>query len=431
MRKRFGLGRRAGALIAAAAAVGAAALPAQARTGGGSTAPSYAFDPAAQRVRGAVTSSDAVPLTAGRTYRDTLAKDGKVYYRLDLDDRQNAYVSVVAVPGPGSAVKAGDGFKVVVRDGSGTDCDSQRVGFGSSDYARPLVGYAHRATGPGGASGCRRAGTFYVLVERDSPDSRDDWELELRYLTEPPLKEAGPTRLPETWSSGTPAPPTGGPRPRQGGAGFHGAVPLTRGEWRSDIRPGESLFYRVPLDWGQQLFTTAELGSSTKDGGYVSGALSLTLVNPAFGQVAEGGVGYSGKPATLPLGPQRPVAHENRVSFHSATKGMRFAGWYYLVATLDPEVAEEYGGEPVPLTLRVNVLNAPKPGPGYDGDAGPFAVTAEDRAAAETGVGGSQAAEGTARADSLRLVAVAGIGTGTVLLAGLGAWTAVARRRAA
>ncbi|MEV8586846.1 hypothetical protein AB0424_07855 [Streptomyces sp. NPDC051180] len=430
MKTQAGIGRRAGALIAAAAAVGAvAALPGQARAAEVAPLPPYTFDGTAQRVEGAVSSSDAAPLQAGRTYRGTLAKNGKVYYRVDLDDRRNAYVSVVAVPKPGGKVEYGDGVRVSMQDGNGTECGYQQVSFSSASYPRPLAAYARRIV-DADSSTCQRAGAFFVLVERESKpvSSADDWELEIRHLSEPPLRKAGPTTLPETWPSGTPAPPTGGPTPRQGGSGVHDATSLAQGEWRTDIRPGQTLFYRVPVDWGQQLYATAELGSSAAGDAYVGNALVLSLENPALGHVDENTGSYDGKPATVDLGPQRPVAHENRTAYDEATSGMRFAGWYYLSATLSPAVAREYGDDPVPLTLRVNLMGAQKPGPGYDGDPGPFTVTAGDRDAAANGASGASAAD---RGDSMRIVAAAGIGSGTLLLLGLGAWTLLARRQAA
>ncbi|MFF5390629.1 hypothetical protein ACFY5H_20150 [Streptomyces sp. NPDC013012] len=463
MKKRAGIGRRAGALIAAAVAVGTAAgTPAQARAHteaqpqtriqtqariqnqariqdqaqvravGGEALPPYTFDSAAQPVRGAASSSDAQELKAGGTYRDTLRKNGKVYYRVVLDGKRNTYVSVVAAPRPGGKVEYGDGFKVSIQDGSGTECGYQQASFSSARYTRPLAASARRTVDPDSSS-CQQPGNYYVLVERTTKTGSDqsDWDVEIRHLAEPLLKKAGPTELPEAWPSATPAPLTGEPEPRRGGSGIHDAASLAQGEWRSDIRPGQTLFYRVPLDWGQQLFATAELGSSTEGDDYVSHALVLSLENPALGHVDTETVGYSGKQATLALGPQRPVAHENRTSYTEATSGMRFAGWYYLSATLSPEIAAEYGDGPVPLTLRVKILNAAKPGPGYDGDPGPFAVTPDDKRAAETGSSGAQAAEEAERSDSMRLVATAGIGTGTVLLLGLGAWTLVARRRTA
>ncbi|MFJ8667946.1 hypothetical protein [Streptomyces sp. NPDC093600] len=419
--------RMAGALLAAVCAVGA--LPGQAWAADESP---YTFDGTAQRVKGAVTSLDAERLAAGRTYRDTIEKDGKLYYRVDLDAEQNAYVSVVAVPKPvrepGRKAEYGDGIKVSMRDGSNSPCGYQDTSFGSAGFTRPLTAYAHR-TIKAGSSTCQQAGTYYVLVERTSKSASaaEDWDLEIRYLTEPGVRRTGPTALPDDWPSSSPPPPAGGPQRRQGGAGFHDATSLRQGEWRTDIKPGQTLFYRVPVDWNQQIFASAELGTSTSGDTYIGNALVLSLDNPARGHVDQDTVSYAGDPATVALDPHRPVAFENRYSSNSYTNALRFAGWYYLSATLSPEVAKAYGDEPVPLTLRVNVTGTPKAGPAYAGDAGPFQVTEDDEDAAASGHSGPQAQ----RSDSMRLVAAAGIGTGSVLVLALGVWTVTARRRAA
>nr|WP_137994571.1 hypothetical protein [Streptomyces vilmorinianum] len=414
----------AGALVAAVCA--AASLPGQAWAAGESP---YAFDGAASRVKGAASSLDAQQLKVGQSYRDSITKDGKLYYRVDLDAKRNAYVSVVAVPKPGGKAEYGDGIKVSLQDGSGSQCGYQDAAFESAGFTRPITAYAHR-TIEADRSTCQRAGAYYVLVERTSKavSTPDDWELEIRYLSEPGVKQTGPTALPENWPSSSPPPPAGGPQKRLGGAGFHDATSLKQGEWRADIKPGQTLFYRVPVDWGQQIFATAELGSSPSGATeYVSNALVLSLDNPARGHVDQDTVSYDGKPATLALDPHRPVAFENRYSSNSYTNAMRFAGWYYLSATLSPEVAKEYGDKPVPLTLRVNVTGTAKAGPAYDGDAGPFKVTENDRDAAASGASGSEAQ----KSGGMVLVAAAGIGAGTVLIVGLGLWTLVGRRRAA
>ncbi|GAA3067640.1 hypothetical protein GCM10017562_37730 [Streptomyces roseofulvus] len=419
--------RKAAALLTAAAAVGTlTALPAGAAEE--APLPAYAFDPAGQRIQGAASSADADVLEPGKTYRDTLKKDGKVYYRLNLDTTKNSYVSAVAVPKPGGKAQYGDGFRIEIQDGTGTQCGYQDVNFATGDHVRPLAGYARRIVHPD-ETGCQDAGTYYVVVEResDATSSPDDWELELQHVTEPLLRKNGPDKLPESWPSGTPAPPVGKPEVREGGAGFHTAVSLKEGEWRADIRPGQTLFWRVPVDWGQQLFATAELGSSNAGDDLVSNALALGLDNPARGFVDLQTVSYTGKPATAALPPQRPVAHANRTSSESATSSLQVAGWYYLTATLSPEMAEEYGDTPLPLILRVTIRGEKKPAPDYDGDPGIFQVTGADRDAAASGASGAAAADGNTLMVAL---AAGGIGLGTVLLVGLGAWTLVARRAA-
>ncbi|MFE7775538.1 hypothetical protein ACFU5O_16870 [Streptomyces sp. NPDC057445] len=388
----------------------------------------YVFDEEAKRIQGAAVNTNAEPLEAGSTYRDTIKKDGKLYYRVDLDAKTNAYVSVVAVPKQGGKAEYGDGIKVSLESRSNSQCSSQDALFESAGYTRPVAAYADRTVDPG-SSTCQEQGAYYVLVERTSKatSAPDDWELEIRYDSEPALRTAGPTEAPEDWPSASPAPPEGGPQKRVGGTSFSDAMSLGQGEWRDDIKPGQTLFYRVPVDWGQQLFVGADLGTSTTSDSYIGNAFVLSLNNPARGYVDRSTVSYSGKQASTALDPLPPVAYENRYDSDNAVQAVRFAGWYYLSATLSPELAKKYGDKSVPLTLRVNVTGKAKQGPGYDGAAGIFGVTDDDQEAAAIG----QSGPGAERSGTMKLVAAAGIGAGAVLVLGLGAWTLLARRRGA
>jgi len=186
------------------------------------------------------------------------------------------------------------------------------------------------------------------------------------------------------------------------------------------------VFYRVPVDWGQQLHVTAELGGSGSGrSGFVPSALDLDLYNPVRGHVADLGIGYDGTRKSESLNPLPPVAHTNRQAPNSRVSAVRFAGSYYLVAHLSVEVAEKFGDKPVPVVLRVRVDGPAQDGPGYQGESAPagiFTVTDGDREATGSATGGG----GTA----MRALAVGGIGTGSALLLGLGVWTVLARRRA-
>ncbi|MGC5345198.1 hypothetical protein [Streptomyces sp. DT171] len=392
---------------------------------------SYTFDPAAEPIKGTEINSDAASMKSGAVYRSSIGPGGKLYYRLDLDDATDAYVSAVAVPkGGGGKVAYGDGITVSVKDGKGLRCDSQDARFGSAEFPRPIAAYAARLIEKDGSS-CQQAGTYNVLIERETKptSSNEEWDLELRYETEPGLKSAGsvPTQAPENWPSASPPPPTGGQQRRAGGTGYHDATSLETGEWRDDIEPGRTLFYRVPVDWGQQLFVTADLGSSTVSTKYIGNALAVALDNPAHGHVDGTTLSYSGEPTSAALDPVPPVAYENRFDAGNGVSAMRFAGWYYLSVTLSPQVGQSYGGKALPLVLRVSVEGKAKPTP-YQGAAGIFGVSQGDRDMARTGrSGGSRAAE----SGTMRMVAAGGIGTGAVLVLGLGVWTLLARRRAA
>ncbi|MFE9722127.1 hypothetical protein ACFYQ5_00595 [Streptomyces sp. NPDC005794] len=423
MNRQRNRGRVTLATIAAVCAV--AALPGQAHAADGPAA--YTFDPAAESVQGAETNADAAELKPGAVYKSSIAQGQKLYYRLELDDTTDAYVSAVAVPKAGGEVAYGDGITISVRDLDDNQCSSEDADFESAEFPRPITAYAHR-TVEKDSTICQAGGTYNVLIERESKatSSPDAWGLELRFEAEPALKkgESLPTEAPENWSSASPVPPAG-KRERSGGSSFYEATGLESGEWRDSIAPGQTRFYRVPVDWGQQIFATAALSNSKKSTEYLGNALVMALDNPARGHVDNAMLSYSGAPNSVALDPLPPVAYENRYAAGADVSAMRFAGWYYLSVTLSPEVAEHYGDEPIGLTLKVKVVNKSKPSP-YQGDAGIFGVTDDDRDMAKSGESAPEAV-GSA---TMTMVAAAGIGAGSVLVLGLGVWTLLARRRA-
>lgn len=403
-------------------------LSGTARAAEGPTA--YALDPDAESVEGGTSTSDARRLDESTTYRDSIESGKTRFYQLDLDDGENAYVSATAVPALGSRVEFGDTFTVEMRDGDGEKCDSRQVQvLPTGDYPKPLTAYVTRTLDGKEFGSCKEAGRYYVSVRRESKpaSTQDAWDLELRFLSEPKLSAAGPTGAAGGWSSASPEPPSGAPEARAGGAGFSDATKLGAGEWTAKIDPGESLFYRVPVDWGQQLFTSAELGRS-EGSGIVSGAVSLAVYNPARGLVdSTETMSYNGERKSTVTDPAPPVDYANRFRYAANEKAMRFAGWYYVRVSLSPEVGERFGRQPYDLTLGVSVDGTAKDGPAYDGPAGEFSVA--DAGVEQAGDGrnpGDAAGGGT-----MTLVAAGGIGMGTVLVLGLGGWALLARRREA
>ncbi|MEU1122601.1 hypothetical protein ABZ371_03210 [Streptomyces sp. NPDC005899] len=411
-------------MCATAVMCAVAALPGQAYAAGGPG--TYTFDPAATAVRGAETNADAEELEPGSVYKSSVEPGQKLYYRLELDDATSAYVSSVVVPrGPGK-VAYGDGITISIRDLDDTLCDSQDARFESAEFPRPIAAYAHRTVEKDSTT-CAAAGTYNVLIERESKagSAAVTWDLELRFATEPALKKgaARETEAPESWPSASPTPPSGKQK-RSGGSGFHDATGLVTGEWVDTIAPGQTRFYRVPVDWGQQIFATAALSNNNRSTEYLGNALAVSLENPVRGHVDDATLSYSGKPTSVALDPLPPVAYENRYAPASDVSAMRFAGWYYLSVSLDPEVGEHYGNTPIGLTLKVSVRNDAGPTP-YRGAAGIFGVGEEDLDTARDGLSESRAGG----SGTMRTVAAAGIGTGSVLVLGLGVWTLLARRR--
>ncbi|WP_187370217.1 hypothetical protein [Streptomyces boluensis] len=394
----------------------------------------YVFARGAQRVAGAEELASASRLDAGSVYRSSIEGGRTLYYAVELDESSSAYVSAVAVPRSGTQVAYGDGLLVTLRNAEGQTCGSGQASFGSADYPAPLAVTASRLV-EGGGTRCRQSGTYYVVVQRESADGSASagWDLELSHVDEPPLEGGTASEPPaEARNPVVPPPPTGTAKGTEGGTGFNDARLLGHGVWQDRIRPGQALFYRVPLDWGQQLAARIELEGARSDGGGALGglpkALHLSLHNPARTPVTSAGESYRGEPVTAALDALAPVAHENRLAAQPEAKEMRFPGSYYLKVTLDPKVAERYGDKALGLTLRVGVTGKPRTGVAYDGDAGIFRVAGDGTDAPVSGAG---PAGGDVGDPSMKVVAAAGIGTGTLLVLFLALWTLLARRLAA
>ncbi|MFI1398370.1 hypothetical protein [Streptomyces sp. NPDC020681] len=409
--------KRARAAVAAAALFGIVLVsgPAEAASPyGRDEVTPYGTAPDAKPVTGTASSTEGPRLRPG-TYTDTISAGEKKFYRVVLDAESNAYVSTVLAPPPGSRVGSADGVRIVLESTDGAMCSvSNDVTFGGGT-ARPIADYATRRIGRGRE--CQSAGDYLYSVEwigsADTSGARS-WPVEIKYMTEPGLQAGAVVpSAPSSWSSPAPVPVVGAAKGISGGTGFNDAPAVGRGVWKDELGPGESRFYRVPVDWGQRLFLDAEFANSTTgQPEAVAGGLRLSLFNTARGFVESADSTYLGKPATVSLR-TAPAAFAHRTSAQDDTAAMRFSGWYYVRVSLDQRV-----GSTLPMTLHVGVEGEPQQGPAYDGDA----------VAAGFGIPDGDHEAGGGRDALLTAVGLAGIGIGTVLVLVLAAWTALARR---
>lgn len=404
-------------------------------TASSTDARAYAFAEGARPVSGAAGTTEAALLEPGGTYRSTLPAGNAAYYRLDLDAESTAYVSATAVPGRAATVSASDGIKVSVQDTDSRSCSYDSATVGASRSPRPVTAWgAREADKPR----CEGSGTYYVVVERTGAtagSAAEPWGLELTVVTEPRPAGTGATSAPKAWDSASPAPPGDEPERRSGGAGFATATAVGQGVWTAGVEPGQTLFYEVPVDWGQQLYATVELGSASGTDGtgrtdhdFAAAALNLSLHNPVRAFVEDAGTGYDGRQQSAALDPLPPVDYANRYAPTGRVRGLRFAGSYYLVVHLAAHVADKVGPGPYGFTLRVRVKGDARNGPLYAGrsvPAGLFEVTDGER---EASAGGT----GTAGGEGLMTaIAAGGLGAGTAILAGLAVWVVRARRAGA
>uniref|UniRef100_A0AAU2JTS9 Peptidase n=1 Tax=Streptomyces sp. NBC_00049 TaxID=2903617 RepID=A0AAU2JTS9_9ACTN len=423
------------AVVGAAALSLMAGLPGVAYAEGAAPPPLPAYRPAdgAKPVEGKLSTADAPQIEAGNVYEDKLAPGERVYRLVLEKDESDVYVSTVVRPAQGEKVSSSDGIEVEIMTTAGRSCPGSagRANFGYDAY--PISAAAVRW----GAEDkdCAPAGIYYVKVTRTSAKGSDQnpWPLEIKVQREPGRGTGGPTTAPGAWPSGAPVLPGTEAVTRTGGTGFNDARALGTGVWRDEMRPGQTRFYRVPVDWGQQLGLGAELSAAkmTRPYGSASGGLTVSLYSPFRSLITDKDTSYDGKQAGITLEKTPPLAYENRFSSDRAVQPVSVAGWYYIAVTMGGKVAEfTEDAATVPLTLRLDVGGTTAKAPAYKGSlaAGGFGVDADDRAAAKDGLTEPEAAEAAGNKSAMQVVAGAGFGTGTLLLLFLGGWTLLGRR---
>ncbi|WP_435137168.1 hypothetical protein [Actinacidiphila sp. bgisy144] len=402
------------------------------------TAPAT-WQPQGRVLTGAATTADAPVLKAGTTYQDTIKPGQTRMYTIPLDAVSSAYASAFALPPTGVKVAYNDGIELKFTSADGTQCDSREAHFDDDGDARP-VGTAVQRVASGGYGSCEVADRYTLQVHRTSEAGSDQaaWPLELRYVLEPPLK-AGADRQsapPDVTATASPTPlTTGTTKPASGGTSFETAAALRTGIWKDQVLPGETRFYKVAVDWGQQATVFADFSSAPLIGSslnFVNTGVRLTSFSPVRQYVDGDDGSYSG--AQTSLDTQVPtVSYANRSSDDDTVQRVRYAGWYYVAVTVHPDVAKQVSGA-VPVTLRVQVSGTAQAGPPYAGDPGAAGIGVDARAAASAD-GSAPSAAGTAggapAVPGLRMVAYGAFGLGTLLLIVLAVWFGAARRRPA
>lgn len=414
-------------VFASASASGSASSSGSSSTSGGPAV----WQPQGTSLPGAATTADAPAMSPAVTYRDTIRPGETRFYGIALDARSSAYVSAFAVPPAGSRVAYGDGIELTLVSADGSRCDSQEAHFEDDGDARPVGTAVSRLIGVD--SSCQEANQYALEVHRTSDGTSDPgaWPLELRYVSEPPLKAgADPGRIPATGAA-SPTPLTAGTAEQaHGGTDFETAAAVRTGIWKDTVLPGETRFYKVPVDWGQQATVFADFANArvTDDSAYIGSGVRIGIYSPVREFVDGDSGAYAGTPTSLSE-QLAPVAYANRSADDTQVARVRYAGWYYIAVTVHPEVATAVSGA-VPVTLRIDVKGSAQAAPAYDGDPGTagIGVDAHDVSAAD-GTDGTGSAGGSS-SGPLRFLAFAALGAGTVLLLTMAGWYAVARRRA-
>ncbi|WP_326770100.1 VWA domain-containing protein [Streptomyces sp. NBC_01591] len=376
-----------------------------------------------ERIEGTATSAGAPALGPGQ-YLDTIGPGEKRYYAVDLDAVSTVDFSATAVPQPGAAVDTFDALRTSIAYGTDSSCGSETAHFSQEEGATPLTAAIARIPTAQGTGLCDRAGRYWLVVERESKKGSDAarWPLELVHAVEAPLKKGiTPAQSqPEYGKGGEDAVlPSGDPRDVRGGTGFNDAEEIGRGVWRDRILPAQTLWYKVPAGWGQQVRYDVEFANepTVERGGSTYSYGATQLFTPARFPLTGGGefsptTLYSGRPSAIRMGGV-PVAWTNRYESGSQVRPVHAGGDFYISVTLGARAADIAENPQIGVVLRVSVLGDELAGPQHNA---PVAAKKADKKGNSISVGDSG---GTGGAGWTGIAAAAGAGAVVVVIAGL------------
>ncbi|MGA6170246.1 vWA domain-containing protein [Streptomyces sp. NPDC012600] len=384
----------------------ASALARQLQRAAQLSAHGYRFE--GKPVSGAASADGAPALLPGQ-YLDTIGPGESRYYAVGLESVSTVNFAATAVPQPGAAIGVSDGLRTAIVSADGANCDTSTERFHQREGATPLTSAVSRIPSEQGTRVCDRAGSYRLVVERESsgkgPDGSDGsdgsdgarWPVELVYGVEAPLA-AGVTpaqSAPEYGAGGKQARlPAGSPKAVRGGTGFNDAALIGPGVWKDTVLPAQTLWYRVPAGWGQQVRYDVEFANEPTlkraTGTYSYGATHL--FTPARFPIGRGGgeftpsTPYNGRPAAIRMG-SVPVAWTNRYETRPAVRPVHAGGDFYLAVTLGARAAEIAENPRIGVVLRVAVLGDELAGPQHGAPV--RAAEADGGTEADRGGGGN------------------------------------------
>lgn len=323
------------------------------------------YEPVGTPIRGGADPSSAPRVDAG-TYLDRIGDKETKFYAIDVPEGYTAHATATAVYPDEGAPGPTERLRSQVRDNGG-----QRTCGRSYTYTRHDLRAASAPqswTAGGGSGSCSMPGRFYFSVERDKLSRGFDGPvpLELVFMLEPPVEKGGEGERP-----GAPVSfrqPDGAPEEVTGGGSFSTAPVLDgAGQYTDTLQPGETVFYRVDLAWGQAMAhevvaaegPPAMLGMQTFGFGPSRKQLYKSITRT-----------YRGTELRIrPTGAMRPIRYLNRsrtTTIARADDGQAIPGSYYIAVQL---VEGPRGpARPVDITLAVSVQGEREPGPSYLGD---------------------------------------------------------------
>lgn len=360
-----------------------------------------AYTPSGRPVSGTPSSTGAPALPSGE-WVDTLAPGQTRYYTVTFPALTTPYVTATLVRPVGTfGANVSDAVQLGLETTDGVRCGSASDTRRQDDEVTPLSVTA--ALGPMGKKkweypfssyverGCGKPGKYALSVTRSADDAGgpDAFPLELSVLVEPPAQASGlpqPRRTVSASDSSAEPPPapdfTTLPGRAPGGAGYTDAGTLRTGVVSDTIRAGETLFWRVPLSWGQRLSYAVRFDRTGRDSSATVGTWVANPLREYVETLAPGpSTSYYDGDSTTDLSVLRnntvAVGYRNRDNAqNTAVRNVQVAGSYYVAVRMEDD--EGLAGVDVPIQVAVTIDGERSGVPRYSAVAGAVAPRALD-----------------------------------------------------
>ncbi|MGW2663489.1 vWA domain-containing protein [Nocardia tengchongensis] len=327
-------------------------------------------------------SHDTAPVATPGLYLDTIGQKEKRYWGVDIPDGATAYFSgTVSFPRV-SGISAVDDMNVIrmrAYGADGKDCnlfEFQQATSSSDGVALTVAKAFDRATHKreSASDTCKGGGRYYFQLEWDkvAEGVPERLPIELLIAIEPGVTDAGPAAATTRVAF---AEPSGPGTPVSAGASFTVAADLPgSGRYTDAVRPGEFVFYRVHLDWGQALSYRVHFGANGARGSDNTSNLRTAFYSPIREEIDADTGAYTGSDTVLPSGKElatTPIRYTNRTSDRYESHKEALAGWYYIAV----KVGSNYKGSTaaaVPVQLDLTVSGTKESGPRYASTADTF-----------------------------------------------------------
>lgn len=325
------------------------------------------FTPEGIPIEGTNAPQSAPSIEEGR-YLDELRGDQPRHYEVEVPVGETLWAAATTTTTLASLTATAE-IELTVTSASGSQCASESgIAVGASGRGMPLTAAVLATADDLEACG---AGPHVMRVVQAQDGESADRPVELLVGFEPAVTSTGGLPPPagdgswegEASSGGTPEPVIGSPN-------IASATPVGPGRYSDTILVGETLFYGVELDWGQQLVCEATLGADA----VFADALGRTL--PAarthmfapfraelYGpEYQAGGIPFDATEEMTFTSTTPPVRYLNRDAVLS--KYASLAGTYYCAVKMAGNTQDAGAGE-IPLELVIDVVGTTAGAPEY------------------------------------------------------------------